>query len=59
MAWFIFLFYIKKANFEAAEEVSVADLAWKMFKKSGEAGWKALIPIYNQIISREAQIGKV
>lgn len=24
--------------------------AWKMFEKAGEAGWKAIIPIYNMYI---------
>lgn len=34
--------YNKKVGFEAAEEISAADLAWKMFKKSGNINYYRL-----------------
>ena len=38
--WIIYLAFI----------VAVIAGWWKMFEKAGEAGWKAIIPIYNIIV---------
>lgn len=44
--WLMFIYYVVYFAIAAIFIVSL----WKIYEKAGQAGWKCLIPVYNEIV---------